>query len=80
MQDETENPFLREMYHISLHLPFSRVMEDFEGAVVHSSGTLAVVATYVGKLRVLVFNKNRTKIAKEFDCMSVLHDTNECHY
>lgn len=58
---------LREIYSLSLQVPFSRPMENFEGAIVHHSGDLAVIATYVGKLKVLwVQDKGRIS---DFDCL-----------
>ena len=65
-------PFLREYSHLSLYSSHSRTMEHFQGAIVHPSGDVAIVATYVGKLKALVLKGNqRKKIKAEFDCMSV---------
>jgi len=44
-------------------------MEDFEGAIVHPSGDIAVVATYVGKLKILYFSEDRRSVERESDCM-----------
>jgi hypothetical protein len=72
-ETESSEPFLREYSHSSLHSSHSRPMEFFEGAVVHPSGDVAIVATYVGKLKALVLKgTRRKKIKAEFDCMSVI--------
>jgi len=69
-EGEGAEPSLCDYSHVSLHSAFSRTMEDFEGAVVHPSGDVAVVATYVGKLKALVLKgTHRKSIRSEFDCM-----------
>ncbi|GJJ09699.1 hypothetical protein Clacol_003923 [Clathrus columnatus] len=65
--EKTGTASLREFYRLSLYAPFSRSMENFEGAVVHPSGNLALIATYVGKLKVLVI-EDRKRIW-DFDCL-----------
>lgn len=71
-EGESEEHSLREYNHLSLHSSFSRTMEDFEGAVMHPSGDVAIVATYVGKLKALVLKGLEKKIMEsEFDCMLV---------
>lgn len=64
-KDETSK--LREFYRLSLQTPFSRPMENFEGAIVHPSGNIAVIATYVGKLKVLLL-QDKGHIS-DFDCL-----------
>lgn len=58
---------LREAHNLSLQAPFSRPMENFEGAIVHHSGNLAVIVTYVGKLKVL-WVQDQGRIS-HFDCL-----------
>lgn len=69
---EGTEPCLREYDHMSLRSSHSRSMEFFEGAVVHPGGDVAIVATYIGKLKALVMKgTQRKRIKAEFDCMLV---------
>ena len=69
---EGSEPSLKEYSYLSLRSSHSRTMEFFEGAVVHPSGDVAIVATYIGKLKALILKgTQRKRIKAEFDCMSV---------
>ncbi|KAF8526426.1 CPSF A subunit region-domain-containing protein [Gautieria morchelliformis] len=67
---EGSEPFLRGYNTLSLRSSYSRSVEFFEGALVHPSGDVAVVATYIGKLKALVLKGTlRKKIKADFDCI-----------
>jgi len=68
LEGEDREPGLQETSHLALHSSLLQKMDNGD-AVVHPSGDVAVVATYVGKLKVLVLeNLQRTTIKSEFDC------------